>query len=148
VADCQYVLHRRIDEPVDRVHAASSRSCLARRTWLPLLDSGEVMRVDGPLLPSLHPPTPRTASWCATGQLRGPRGGFIARVEVEIMPWAGYATELTLRPLVIRPGRWRARDARRYFDLASLAADELVVLLGRASRVVEELPERVAVGAA
>jgi hypothetical protein len=66
-------------------------------------------------------------TWHGRGRLHG-RGPRIARstpVELELRAWSATSVELRLRPTSRAPWRWGRRRARRYFDLAHLAADQL-----------------------
>jgi hypothetical protein len=64
--------------------------------------------------------------WRARGRLSNPRGGKVARVEVEFGMWSENASELSLRPVASRPYQWTGRRQRAYFVAAHQASDELL----------------------
>jgi hypothetical protein len=49
----------------------------------------------------------------------------LCAVEVELSPWSGTVSELSVRPSVRSPYRWSGRKLERWFTSAHAAADSL-----------------------
>jgi hypothetical protein len=114
------VLSRRLRRPPERAGAA-----LAALTRTPLaslvLERPFERRVSG----AFHPAERTTAALLPVGRRT------VERVELEVGPWSGDATEIRLRPAARRPERWTARRMERYFRHAHVAADEVLTCLER-----------------
>jgi RimJ/RimL family protein N-acetyltransferase len=120
-----FVLERRVNHPA----AVVARTLRDRSTIAPAdgfaLDGGGTLVVDDPLRPSTHPLVPGHESWRAPASLLDEHGRLVARVDIEVAPWAPGSMIVQLVPIDARTHRWSARRARRYFALAHAGADRL-----------------------
>jgi hypothetical protein len=122
-----FVLQRRINQPFDTVsHTIANPAIFGADCVI-----ATSLRLDSAFrCVNAYP----SAVFRADASLLSERGRPVARVEVELSPWAPTTdTELVIRPAASHPERWTGSRARRYFVHAHQSADGLTALLLAAS---------------
>jgi hypothetical protein len=124
---CTFVLQRRINRPFDTISHVTANPAIFGADCVISSSPNGAIRLDSAFrCVDAYP----SAVFRADASLLGARGKRIARVEIELSPWAPCAdTELLIRPTASHPERWTGPRARRYFAHAHQSVDGLTTLL-------------------